>query len=266
MSDIYKKPNKLMELTRSKGFTRYFGISMVAIFVILAFILFIWLAGAPKAGIPDEIYFLQLETPQDSSPVVVFETNIGTMKAVLYPDEVPLYYAYFTGLVESGYYDGTYVCAVVDGGAYALGGTKSPDPNATEVEGADTTPIEAEISNNLWPIKGSLVSYIGSKGAWPFDKNYAGSSIILVNDIDDAYMNEEALKRAYGDELGGVFAEHGGIPNFSREYTVFGQVYDGLEVWDAILGATALETYQPADDIIFEKVYMSTYGAEKPAE
>ncbi len=265
MSDNYKRPNKLQALTRSKGFTRYFGISMVAIFVILAFVLFIWLAGAPKAGIPDEIYFLQIHTPEDDAPVVVFETNLGTMKAVLYPNETPAYYQYFTGLVESGYYDGTYFCAIVDG-AYALGGAKSPDPNATNVEGSDMTPLEAEISNNLWPIKGSLVSYIGSKGVWPFDKNYAGSTFLLVNDIDDAYMNEDALKRAYGEELGSVFAEYGGIPNFAREYTVFGQVYDGWDVWDAILGATALETYQPADEIHFERVYMSTYGAEKPAE
>lgn len=265
MSDSYKKPNKFGELVRSKGFSRYFGISMVAIFVILAFMLFVWLAGAPVAGIPDEIYFLQLETPLDDAPVVVFETNIGTMKAVLYPDETPNYYAYFTNLVESGYYDGTYICAVVDG-AYSLGGTKTPDPNAAEVEGSDLSQIEAEISNNLWPITGSLVSYIGDGGVWPFEKHYAGSSMIFVNDIDDAYMAEEALKRSYGEKLGGVFAEKGGIPAFSREYTIFGQIYDGWDVFEAINTATVLETKQPADEIVFERVYLSTYGEQKPEE
>ncbi|MBQ8624208.1 MAG: peptidylprolyl isomerase [Oscillospiraceae bacterium] len=265
MSDGYKKPNRFGELVHSKSFSRYFGISMVAIFVILAFMLFVWLAGAPVAGIPDEIFFLQLETPADDAPVVVFETNLGTMKAVLYPDETPNYYAYFTNLVESGYYDGTYVCALVDG-AYSLGGTKSPDPNDAEVEGADMTRIQAEISNNLWPIKGALVSYIGDSGVWPFEKRYAGSSVIFVNDLDDPYMAEDALKRSYGEALGGVFSEYGGIPTFSRKYTVFGQIYDGWEVWEAINSATALETYQPADEIIFEKVYLSTYGAEKPTE
>ncbi len=265
MNEGYKKPNKFSELVRSKSFSRYFGISMVAIFVILAFLLFVWLAGAPVAGIPDQIVFLQLETPVDDTPVVVFETNLGTMKAVLYPDETPKYYSYFKSLVESGYYDGTYVCAVVDN-AYSLGGTKTPDPNAAAVEGSDLSQIEAEVSNNLWPITGSLISYVGDGGIWPFEKHYAGSSVIFVNDLEDAYMAEDALKRSYGEQLGGVFAEKGGIPTFSRKYTVFGQIYDGWDVFEAINTATALETKQPAEDIVFERVYLSTYGEEKPAE
>ena len=234
---------------------------MVAIFVLLLFVLFIWMAGGRQRGIPDEIDFIQLQTPQDSAPVVVFETNLGTMKAVLYPEETPEYFTYFKGLVESGYYDGTYICGIVEN-AYALGGTKFPDPNQEYGEESDTTFIKAEISKDLWPIKGSICSFIGSK----FGKNYAGSSMIFVNDVtavNEAYMDADALKRAYGDQLGGVFAEKGGIPNFSRKYTVFAQVYDGMDVFEAICGAEALESSQPADDIIFEKVYMSTYGDEK---
>ncbi len=265
MSDNYQNPNKFKTLAQNKGFARYFGVSLVAIFVLLAFLLFIWLAGAKQAGIPDEIYFLQLETPEDDAPVVVFETNLGTMKAVLYPNETPYYYQYFTDLVESGYYDGTYICAVVDG-AYALGGTKSPDPNNAEADGSDMTQIQAEISNNLWPIKGSLISYIGTSGVWPFDKNYAGSSMIMVNEIDDAYMDLEALQRAYGDELGAVYDEYGGIPNFSRKYTVFGQVYEGMDIWDTIMATEVLETSQPASDIIIERAYISTYGVENSAQ
>lgn len=264
MSNNFNKPNKLQELMRSKSFTRYFGISMVAIFVIIAFLLFLWLAGAPQPGIPDDIYFLQLETPEEDAPVVVFETNIGVMKAVLYPHETPIYYQYFTDLVNSGYYDGTYVCAIVDS-AYALGGTKTPDPNGAETEDSDLTQIPCEISNNLWPIKGSLVSFVGTSGVWPFDKNQAGSSMIFVNTINESYLEESALKRAYGEELGAVYAEYGGITNFSRKYTVFGQIYEGWDVFESVMNATALETYQPASDIIFERVYMSTYAEEMPA-
>lgn len=280
----YKNPSRrIANPLKSKAFTRYLSVSLVAIFVILVFVGFIWLAGAKQRGIPDDIDFIQLKTPSDSAPVVVFETNIGTMKAVLYPKETPEYYNYFKNLVESGYYDGTYICAVVDK-AYALGGTVSPDPaydssksanvigmtengEESEQENAkqpDMTQIKAEISDNLWPIRGALCSFIGSS----LGKNYAGSSMIFINDVtvvNKAYMDEGALKRSYGEQLGTVFAEQGGIPNFSMEYTIFAQIYDGWDVFDAICNAEVLSSSQPASDIVFERVYLSTYG-EQPAE
>lgn len=274
----YKNPNKVNPM-KSKAFKGYLWISMAAIFVIIAFVLFVWLAGGRQRGIPDGIDFIQLKTPDDSAPVAVFETNIGTLKAVLYPNETPEYYGYFKSLVDSGYYDGTYIAAVVDQ-AYALGGTKSPDPNAdyydmslyAQIEGteaeneitgipSDMTQLKAEVSDNLWPIKGAICSFIGSS----LGRNYAGSSFIFVGDVtavNEAYMDENALKRSYGDELGAVFAEQGGIPNFSMKYTIFAQVYDGWEVFDALLAAETLASSQPASDIVFERVYISTYGEE----
>lgn len=275
----YQNPNKVNPM-KSRAFKSYLWISMAAIFIIIAFALFVWLAGGKQRGIPDEINFIQLDTPADTAPVAVFETNIGTMKAVLYPNEAPEYYGYFKSLVESGYYDGTYVAGIVDG-AYALGGTKSPDPNAdyydmslysqiegTEAESAitgipsDMTQLKAEVSDNLWPIKGAICSFIGSS----LGRNYAGSSFIFIGDVtvvNEAYMDTNALKRAYGEQLGTVFSEQGGIPNFSMKYTIFAQVYDGWDVFDALLGTETLESSQPASDIMFERVYISTYGEEK---
>lgn len=255
----YDKKPKMSRAFRSTAFTKYLGISLIAIFVILFFVAFIWLAGGRQPGIPKDIYFSQLNTPTDDQPVVIFETNLGTIKAVLYPQDAPAYCEYFTGLVNSGYYDGSYFCAVADA-AYALGGTKAADPNSAETEDSDMTSIEAEVSNNLWPIKGALASFVGSKGIWMTKKNYAGSTFLMINDIDDAYMDEDALKRAYGDQLGGVYAEKGGIPNFTKKYTIFAQIYDGWEAFDKIMSAEVLETSQPAEDIIIEKAYISTYG------
>ncbi len=260
--DEYQNPHKVNPL-KSRAFKRYLGFSLVGIFIILIFALFIWLAGAKQRGIPDEIDFIQLKTPDDSAPVAVFETNVGTVKAVLYPDKTPEYYRYFKSLADAGYYDGTHICSVVDG-AYALGGTKSADPEAAIGTDSDVTRLKAEISDDLWPIKGSICSYIGGS----FGKNYAGSSFILINDVtvvNAAYMDEDALKRSYGEELGKVFSEQGGIPNFSMKYTIFAQVYDGWDAYEKIMSAETLESTQPAEDIIFEKVYLSTYGEEKAA-
>ncbi len=252
----YSNPHKVNPL-KSVAFKRYLGISLVAIFVIIIFVFFIWVSGGKQRGIPDDIDFIQLEAPEKGDPIAVFETNLGTFRAALYPDETPEYYRYFCSLCDSGYYDGTYVCALVDG-AYALGGTKAADPEGDMGADSDMTRLKAEVSDNLWPIKGSICSYTGGG----FGTKYAGSSFILINDVtvvNSAYMDEEALKRAYGEELGGVFAEKGGIPNFSMKYTVFAQVFDGLDVFESIMAADALESTQPAEDIIFEHVYVTEY-------
>lgn len=53
--------------------------------------------------------------------------------------------------------------------------------------------------------------------------------------------------------------------NFSQQYTVFGQVYDGMDIYDEICGTDVAdsETLKPREDIQFTKVYMSTYGENK---
>ena len=260
MEEEYRNPHKVNPL-KNRAFKRYLGFSLVGIFVILLFALFIWLAGSRQKGVPETIDFIQLKDPADDAPVAVFETNFGTVRAMLFPDETPEYYRYFKTLVEDGYYDNTHFCSVVDS-AYAIGGTKSPDPEATVGEESDQTQIKAEISDNLWPVRGAICSYIGGK----WGKNYAGSSFIFVNDVtvvNAAYMDEDALKRAYGDELGGVFSEVGGIPNFSMKYTIFAQVYDGWEAFDKIMATEALDSTQPAEDIVIERVYLSTAGEER---
>ena len=246
---------------RSRAFSKYLSVSLIAIFIILIFLGLIWMSGGRQSGIPDEIDFIQLKTPADNAPVVVFETNLGTVKAVLFPEDAPNYCEYFINLVNSGYYDNTYFCAVVQN-AYALGGAKSPNPNEAETPESDLTAIEAETSKRLWPLKGSLVSFVGTKGIWPFETNLAGSTFLFINTLGEQYMNESALVRAYGEALGKAYAEKGGIPNFSKKYTVFGQIYSGLDTFEAILTTEALESAQPATDIIIEKAYISTYGEE----
>lgn len=254
----YQNPHKPNPI-KSPAFKKYMLVSCALIFVIVGFVLIVWVAGGRQSGLPDEFDLIQLDEIQPDAPVVVFETNLGTLKAVLYPEETPEYYEYFTGLVNSGYYDGTYICSVQEG-AYALGGTKFCDPDTESDESSDTTQIKSEVSDKLWPFKGSLMSYVGTSGIWPFTKNIAGSSIIFVNDISDAYMAPEALARSYGEELGAAFAELGGIPNFSSKYTIFGQIYDGWDTCEAIMSSEVLSSTQPASDIIFERVYMTTYS------
>ena len=67
------------------------------------------------------------------------------------------------------------------------------------------------------------------------------------------------------EDITDAFEKYGGVLNFSQQYTVFGQVYDGLDIYDEICGTDVVdsETLKPREDIQFTKVYMSTYGENK---
>ena len=163
---------------RRKQFQTYFQFSLIAICFVIIFVLFYACTGRSKNDIDyTDAKVIQMDEPADDSPVVVFETNKGTFKAVLFPDEAPNYCKFFTGLVEKGYYDGTYVSMVQDG-VYFIGGTKQADGQTTS--DTDTTTIEAEYSKNLWPLKGALCAYTQEQGHLFSKKKVSNSYLLFV--------------------------------------------------------------------------------------
>ena len=61
------------------------------------------------------------------------------------------------------------------------------------------------------------------------------------------------------EDITDAFEKYGGVLNFSQQYTVFGQVYDGLDIYDEICGTDVADS----ETLQFTKVYMSTYGENK---
>ena len=77
---------------RRKQFQTYFQFSLIAICFVIIFVLFYACTGRSKNDIDyTDAKVIQMDEPADDSPVVVFETNKGTFKAVLFPDEAPNY-------------------------------------------------------------------------------------------------------------------------------------------------------------------------------
>ncbi len=241
----------------------FFQMSLIAILFVIVFAAFYACQASKKTPFEATgIELVQFEVPKDDAPVVVFETNLGTFKAVIYPDEAPNYCEYFTNLVNDGYYNGTQVFAVQDS-VYFMGGSKT----STGVDDDDTNKEEfdQELSKNLWPFGGSLIAYGGQKST--FNKSImAGSRILFVNSIKfDDETNDQLDSAGGNEEVVSAFKEHGGVPNFSQQYTIFGQVYDGLDIYNKICTYDVKdeESIQPIDEIKFEKVYMSTYGENR---
>lgn len=264
------KNNQDIRPYRKKQFQTYFQFSMIAICFVIVFVLFYACTGRSNKKDIDysDAKIIQMNEPADDSPVVVFETNKGTFKAVLFPDEAPNYCKFFTDLVNDGYYDGTYVSMVQDG-VYFIGGTKQADGQTTS--DTDTTTVEAEYSKNLWPLKGALCAYTQEEGHLFNKKTVSNSYLLFVDnytltDEEQAELDSKlADSNNINEDVTNAFKQYGGVLNFSQQYTIFGQVYDGMDIYDTICAAdiTDSETLQPTEDIQFTKVYMSTYGENK---
>ena len=60
-------------------------------------------------------------------------------------------------------------------------------------------------------------------------------------------VDDEAMR-----EIGEAFIEYGGIPNYSQQITIFGQLQDGFEILDAITDGETTgdgEAQRPAKEI-----------------
>ena len=267
--------NEYIKSKKSRMLSKMVTILLIAI-AILAVVMVLLENFVSEPINYSESTFVQLEEPDDDATVVVFETTKGTIRAVLYEDEAPEYCEYFKELVNDGYFDNTYVCAIMktaEGSeAGFIGGSKTEDGIANDDTNSKMKTIE--VSPNLLPIKGSLCSLVKQGGT--FTKSKAGSVVTFMNDVtNDEELDKNLEEQGDVNGLGKVteiFKKYGGVPNYLQQYTVFGQVYDGWEVFDEIATAeitdegkedTDDKDYTPKEEIKFKKVYLSTYGKEK---
>ena len=51
----------------------------------------------------------QFAAPAEGDLIAIFDTSLGEVRAVLYPDAAPMAVENFAGLARTGYYDGTVI-------------------------------------------------------------------------------------------------------------------------------------------------------------
>lgn len=256
-------PNQRQKVSMNARKVFKASIIMMLLIVVIGFAFSCMGAQNQMAIDAADVELIQYKVPDDDTPVVIFETTKGTMKAVLFEDEAPNFCEYFIDLVESGYYDNTYYFLVeTEQKAYAFGGAKAP--NGEDTDDTDKKNLEPETSKDLWPFRGALCTYGREKGVFN-KRNVTGSRIVFVNSVEftDEFKAEmEAIEDA-NELILNAFFEHGGVPNFSQQFTLFGQIYDGFDVLDAIHTVEVDDNNMPIEEVKIIKATMSTYGENK---
>ena len=261
---------------RMKG---YFQFSMIglAFVVVFAVIYYITNKNDPKLQIDyTTAELIQFIKPADDAPVAIYETDAGTFKALLFPEQAPQWCAKFTELVKSGYYDDTSVFAIQNG-VYFMGGSKTPD--GTDNDATDKTELDAELNKDLWPFYGAIAAY-GNRKSWSDPQILAGSRALFIGSVEFTDEFKAQLDEASDNvKLNDAFKAHGGVPNFSQQYTIFAQVYDGLDAYAKVLSTEVVRPeaekidgkevdmdLSPKEPMKIRKVTLSTYGENRRDE
>jgi len=156
--------------------------------------------------------------------VILLETTLGNITLELFETDAPLTTANFKQYVEDGFYNGTIFHRVIDGFMIQGGGF---EPGMIQKDTRD--PIANEASNGLANNRGTIAM------ARTMDPHSATAQF-FINVTDNDFLN---FRSESPDGFG---------------YCVFGRVYDGMDVIDAI---KAVETTHraghsdvPRDDVI----------------
>ena len=156
-------------------------------------------------------------------------TNFGTMRIKLY-DKTPLHRENFIKLVNEKYYDGVRFHRVIESFMIQTGDPFSRDTtlvNKWGTGGPDYT-IPAEFVNEYWHKKGALAAARKGDMANP-KKASSGSQFYIVHD-------ENACLHLDG------------------QYSIFGEVIEGLDVIDKIATVDTDMYDRPQQDVVIKKM------------
>lgn len=186
---------------------------------------------------------------QQKETIVVIETSQGTIKAKLYND-TPLHRDNFIKLVNEGWYNGSPFHRIIknfmiQGGQNADG---RMDPGYT---------VPAEFRDNHFHKKGALCAARQGDQVNP-KKASSGSQFYIVQGqvFDDKKLEiyEERLGKIFSATQRQAYKTVGGTPHLDGDYTVFGEVIQGLDVVDKIAGVKTGYMDVPVEPVTINKI------------
>jgi peptidyl-prolyl cis-trans isomerase B (cyclophilin B) len=185
------------------------------------------------------------------SQTYTIETALGSIEIKLY-DNTPLHKANFEKLVENQVYDGVLFHRIIQN--FMIQGGDPATKGSDYVEG-ETIPAEFVPEN--FHKKGALAAARTGDMVNP-EKRSSPTQFYIVQ--GKTYTDDE-LK--YFEEYGGkswtaeqkeIYKTVGGTPFLDQDYTVFGEVVNGLDVLDKIAAVPTLPNDRPVENISIIKV------------
>lgn len=217
------------------------------------------LGGCKKDKVSSE-YIDQMATPTTGETVAeIVIRDFGSIYVRFFEKAAPKAVENFVTHAKEGYYDGLTFHRILDDFMIQGGDPNGDGTGGESIWGKD---FEDEFSEYLQPYRGALC--MANSGP---DTN--GSQFFIVQSptgYDEKTLKkiEDYYKIKFNDEAKEAYEEIGGTPWLYRMHTVFGQVYDGYEVLDAVAGVELIDLKNgiPAEEVIIDKINVFAYEAQ----
>lgn len=160
----------------------------------------------------------------------------------------------FKDLVSKKFYDGLIFHRVISGFMIQGG-----DPLGTGYGGESIwgEGFGTELDYKLFPYKGALCMAMSSQ------PNSIGSQFFIEQQNPSEFMATQMKTSGYPDGLVEAYTKYGGSPHIYLQYTVFGQVFEGIDIVDKIAKETKVEddngTVLKENQPIIESIEITTY-------
>ena len=239
----------------------------------------------------DKEYGFQTEKPAEGEQVAIMHTSMGDIAIRFFPEAAPKAVENFLTHAKNGYYNGLTFHRIIDDFMIQGGDPKGTGTGGESIWGKS---FEDEFDKKLMNLRGSLsmansgVNTNGSqffinqakpdgKTAAELKRTYDYDTIIQSYCTQygmTAAAVEAALKQQGGispdsrlvpDEVWEVYAQNGGnihLDGAWREsggHTVFGQVYAGMDVVDAIAGVETDSNGLPSEAVTIRTIEVTAY-------
>jgi len=192
------------------------------------------------------------------NPEVILHTNYGDIKIMLY-NVTTGHRDNFLKLAQESFYDSTLFHRVIAGFMIQGGDpeSKKADPGKRLGASGPGYTIPAEFRKDLIHKKGALAAARQGDQFNP-QKRSSGSQFYIVVGrkwtSDEMNLVEQQKGFKYTDKQRETYMTLGGYPFLDREYTVYGEVVEGLDVVEAISVVDTNPADRPLKDVIIERV------------
>lgn len=191
---------------------------------------------------------------------VVLETSMGNVRIVLH-NETPLHRDNFLKLVREGYYDGNLFHRVISSFMIQTGDSTSrhAQPGAPAGDYSPDYTLPAEIRYPaLYHHRGAVAAARESDDVNPEHRSSASQFYIVYGRRFNEDMLDQVQARLDKATKGKVtippalreaYYKKGGTPHLDGQYTVFGEVVEGMDVVQAIQNVETDAHDRPLQDI-----------------
>jgi len=188
--------------------------------------------------------------------MVEITTPYGKMVVKL-SDKTPGHRDNFIKLVEEGFYNDLLFHRVIDGFMVQGGDptSRNADKGANLGSGGPGYQIPAEFDQELAHVKGALAAARTGDAGNP-ERKSSGSQFYIVSGrpVEDRDLDGMQTRKGitYSSETRKAYLENGGVPFLDADYTVFGQVVEGMDVIDAIGKVATGRQDRPIEDVTMQ--------------